>query len=335
MKKNAINLEVLKKIVARFIKAAPETPAPTEAPNPIARIVQAFLEFDCDKIRSEAAEKRLLSSVVDYNELRVTPAIELAATIGTRYPYAEYRCTALHYTLHALYDTENAMTLARLHEMKKPEIRPFLRSLAGMTAYIEAAVAMDCFDVPAVPIDTKLLLYLQAKGAITDDAPVDQVQTALEKLAKGENAAKFFAGSRVELDTWQPKTWPASPKVGSAILPSNMDQAREGVVVELAKTGSMAQNVKAEVDKARAAKASKTAKVAKETKVEVPAEKPAKAVKSGKEVKVEKAPVKTTAKPVAKTAGKSEAKSEAKTSAKPAKVVPAPKSAKPAKGKGK
>ena len=143
MSKLTIKLDVLKKTLTRLVKAAPAKRI--EPADPLTRLIRAFLEYDCDEARTTAAERKILENMVDMNELRVTPAIELAALLGVRYPFAESRCSALHRTLQSIFDREHHMRLDRLKEMKKTEIRPYFQSLAGITPYVEAAVCVDCF----------------------------------------------------------------------------------------------------------------------------------------------------------------------------------------------
>ena len=151
MNKANIKIDVLKKTLSRLIKAAPaKAPEPVD---PVTRIIRAFMEYDCDEARASVAERKIAENMVDHNELRVTPAIELAALLGARYPFAESRCAALHRTLQSIFDREHQMRLDRLGEMRKTEIRPYFQSLAGITPYVEAAVSLDCYGVHAVPME--------------------------------------------------------------------------------------------------------------------------------------------------------------------------------------
>src|SRR5579862_3349248 len=117
MNKLNVKVDMLKKMIARLIKAAPARKA--EAADPLARLIRAFLEYDCDDARSTVAERKIMENMVDFNELRVTPAIELAALLGVRYPFAESRCSALHRTLQSIFDREHHMRLDPIKEMKK------------------------------------------------------------------------------------------------------------------------------------------------------------------------------------------------------------------------
>lgn len=233
MNKPNVKIDTLKKVIAKFIKQAPA--APETPPEPLARLVLAFLEYDCDSVRAEAAAKKFQDNMVDYNELRVTPAIELAALLGVRYPFAESRCSQLHRTLQSIFDREHHMALSRLAEMKKPEIRPYIQSLAGISPYVEAAIAVDCFGIAAVPMDTKFLLWLISKDVFGPETDIKTAQQVVEKNVKASEAADFFHGARKELDDWSPKSWPQVAKVPSPILaPPPLNQPPEAKKAETA-----------------------------------------------------------------------------------------------------
>ncbi len=216
MSKSGPNLDALNKIIKRLIKAAPA--GHPEKLEPLARLVRGFLEFDCDSGRLLSAEMRIMSSVVDFNELRVTPAIELAASLGVRYPFAEARCAMLHRTLQSIFDREHQMSLDGLRAMKKADIRKYLQTLAGMNSYVEAVVALECFDVSAAPVDTKLQLWLISKECFPPETNIPEMQHVLEKHIRAGDMLKFHHGVRKEIDEWVPKVWPKAAKIPSPIL---------------------------------------------------------------------------------------------------------------------
>src|SRR4051794_5704321 len=216
MNKVNVKVDVLKKMLARLVKAAPaKRPEPVD---PLTRLIRAFLEYDCDEARTTVAERKIMENMVDFNELRVTPAIELAALLGVRYPFAESRCSALHRTLQSIFDREHQMRLDRLKEMKKTEVRPYFQSLAGITPYVEAAVCVDAFGVPAAPVDTKLLLWLISKDVLPEGTDIKTAQHVIEKHLKSTEAEEFFHGARREIEDWSPKSWPQVAKAYSPIL---------------------------------------------------------------------------------------------------------------------
>ena len=184
----------------------------------IPRMVRAFLEFDADSARAQAAEARVAAAMVDLNELRVTPAIEVAAILGSRYPFSEHRSSLLHRALQSIYERENQMSLASLQNMKKAEIRNYLKTLSGITPYVEAVVGLECFEVTACPVDTKLLLWLISKGVLDENCTTAEAQQILEREIVAKKMHSFYLGSRKELESWAPKTWPPVAKVPSPVL---------------------------------------------------------------------------------------------------------------------
>lgn len=260
-----IKHEALKKMISRLVKAAPAKKE-AEPVEPLTRLIRAFLEYDCDFARTEVAERKVQENMVDHNELRVTPAIELAALLGVRYPFAESRCSWLHRTLQSIFDREHHMRLDRLKELKKSEVRPYLQSLMGITPYVEAAVCVDCFGIAAAPVDNKLMLWLVSKDALPEGIDARTAQLAIEKHLKASDAEAFFHGSRKEIDNWSPKSWPQVGKVPSPILapPTEGGVDRDSDVID----------TKAEAKAAADKKAAKDAP--KETKKEKEKEKPAK-----------------------------------------------------------
>ncbi len=220
MTKSHVKSDVLKKLITRWTRHAPPEGPKME---PLARLVHAFLEYDAEMSRAQSAVQRLVSTMTDYNELRVTPAIELAAILGVRYAFAEGRCASLHRTLQAIFEREKQMSLESLHQMHKPEIRKYLKSLAGINPYVEAAVALDCFGVPAAPVDMKLILWLKNKQVVTEECTVLELQQVLERQIRAPQMGMFFRASRKDLEDWMPKVWPAVTRNPSTVVAPPQD----------------------------------------------------------------------------------------------------------------
>jgi endonuclease III len=252
MNKLNVKLDVLKKTISRLQKSAPaRRPEPVD---PLTRLIRAFLEYDCDEDRTSAAERKILENMVDFNELRVTPAIELAALLGVRYPFAESRCSALHRTLQSIFDREHHMRLDRVKEMKKAEIRPYFQSLAGITPYVEAAVSVDCFGIAAAPVDTKLLLWLVSKDVLPEGIDIKSTQMLIERQLKAGEAEDFFLGSRKEIDDWSPKSWPQVAKAPSPILAPPTPESIAAIEAEKQKAIADAEKAKLAAKKPEPAK---------------------------------------------------------------------------------
>ncbi len=213
MNKVGIKPDALKKITARLVRHAPASTVGKIPPDPLQRLVEAFMEYDTEPARGQAAAAKLIGAMVDYNDLRVTSVMEMVALIGSRYPFADSRCAALRRTLQSIYDREHQLSLECLRHMKKAEIRKYLQTLYGINAYVEAIVALDSFDVHAVPVDTKLLLWMINKDAASPETTVLDLQQALERSLRGDEMADFHHGARKELESFTPRVWPAPVKL--------------------------------------------------------------------------------------------------------------------------
>ncbi len=214
MNKVGIKIDVLKKLATRLVRHAPaKTAASQPRPEPLPRLVEAFMEYDTEPARGHAAAAKLIAAMVDFNDLRVTSVMEMISMIGTRYPFADSRCAALRRTLQSIYDREHQMSLECLKHMKKAEVRKYLQTLYGINPYVEAAVAFDSADVHAVPVDTKLLLWMMSKEAVSPETTVLDLQQTLEKVLRSDEMADFHHGARRELEAFTPRVWPAPVKL--------------------------------------------------------------------------------------------------------------------------
>ena len=63
MSKVNVKVDALKKVISRLVKAAPARKS--EPVDALARLIRAFLEYDCDEARTAAAERKILDNMVD------------------------------------------------------------------------------------------------------------------------------------------------------------------------------------------------------------------------------------------------------------------------------
>src|ERR1051326_2761421 len=81
--------------------------------DPITQIILGVFSRDVPESRAKEALETLRAMVVDYNELRVIPPIELAETIGD-YPEARLKCEDISRALNKIFSIEHALTLDRV-----------------------------------------------------------------------------------------------------------------------------------------------------------------------------------------------------------------------------
>lgn len=164
---------------------------PEGADRSLWQLVFSFLTWEASTERALVANKRLHSSVVDYNELRVCLNDELVRMVGDRYPRALERVTRLRSTLNDLYRREHIVTLKSLPDMPKREARQLLDSLEGLPPFVSARMLLLSFGGHAFPIDNRIHQALLAEGAAPES--FDEAAAWLERQFRVGEAGPAYA----------------------------------------------------------------------------------------------------------------------------------------------
>ena len=84
------------------------------ASDPITQLILGILSRDTPEARASEGLERLRSVVVDYNELRVIPPIELADVLG-EFPDARLKCEDISRALNAILAEEHTVAWSNIH----------------------------------------------------------------------------------------------------------------------------------------------------------------------------------------------------------------------------
>lgn len=237
--------ELLKKLKTTDV----ELPIP---PDPVSQVVLGFLQWNVGVRRADIAYATITSSLVDHNELRVTPVDQIVELIGEDYPNAQERVVRMLQVLNAIYVREHAVSLDRVATQTKKEQRLYLDTLPGMPAYVAATVMLICFGGHAVPVDEKLAALLAAEGVI-DFRPPAEVESALLRQIKADDALE----AHVLLQQWSDsKRFPAQ---------RTLDRLA-GVTTAAGKPAKTTTKKSRTTKKTTSAKKSKTSKTTKKSK---------------------------------------------------------------------
>lgn len=155
--------------------------------DPIAVLVFSFLLWECNTNKAVTAYQHIQNNVVDYNDLRVSMPHETIDLLGVRYPRVDERCDRLRATLRDVYGREHAVTLARLNDMGKREVRKYIESLDGIVPYVAARVMLLCFDTHAVPVDEQLQQRLVREQIVDPNVDLTETASWLERQIKASD----------------------------------------------------------------------------------------------------------------------------------------------------
>jgi hypothetical protein len=160
--------------------------------DPVRAIVYSALLSGCSIKRVDDALKKLDEEFVDFNELRVATELEVADLVGEDYPGIEDRTSVIRNVLHGIFDRENSYKLEKVQELKKAELRDYLRGLPMITPFVEGFITQVCFDHAAIGVDEEMLGYLVDEEIVEPDTELEECQTFLEANIKADDCWPFF-----------------------------------------------------------------------------------------------------------------------------------------------
>jgi endonuclease III len=163
-------------------------PKPLEEGDPVSVMVMSFLIWDCTTAKANAAYKRIVDQIVDFNDLRVTMPHEIVEWIGPRYPRASERCQRLRAALRHAYKREHTVNLDRLRDMGRREVKHYLRSLDGISPYVADRVTLLCFDAHCIPVDERLHRALIRAGVGDESVEIQDMASWLSRQVKAADA---------------------------------------------------------------------------------------------------------------------------------------------------
>jgi len=180
----------LKKAYGR-LRQSVEPPTVPETIDPVRQLAIAILGVDATGKSAEAALDRLLGVMVDWNEVRVSNALEVTAAIGNVLPPNPAKCQRLLTALQSIYRLENRVSLDRLKSLGRREVRQYLEKLSGVDEFATASVFLWSFGGHAVPVNDALLAALREAELVHPSADRAEVQAFLERNISASEAREF------------------------------------------------------------------------------------------------------------------------------------------------
>jgi endonuclease III len=209
-------------------------PAPAaELEDPVEQLVVGILSACSTRSRAEAVFKKLREQVVDLNELRVTPPVELADMIGSSLPLARVKAHRIVEALNAIRRRQDSLDISFLKQRGRREAREYLESLHGVDKAAAAHVVLYGLGGHAIPVDD-LTLYVLLKDEIVEaGSDLLEVQAFLERQIAASEARLFSdllsrhvaaRGARVVIEklpgVFRPAANPQPPKTMATADPN-------------------------------------------------------------------------------------------------------------------
>jgi endonuclease III len=184
-------------------------PAEMEAVDPIEQLIIGILSACASHSKAHSVFRRLQQQMVDLNELRVTPPMELAEAIGDALPLAKEKAHRIVDALNAIRKRQDSLDLSFLKQRGRREAREYLESLEGVNSAAAASVLLYSLGGHAIPVDDLTLYVLQKEEIVDPKADAAEVQSFLERHVSANQAQPFSEllsryvvakGARVEIE---------------------------------------------------------------------------------------------------------------------------------------
>ena len=128
----------LKTVYARHRSAVPKPEVPEDM-DVLRALSIGILGVTGSEEQAEHAVERLLATMVDWNEVRVSSPAEVHRAAGRSLPDGAKCCQHLLAALQDVFDRENRLSLERLRALGRREARQYLDNLEGVDAYASTA----------------------------------------------------------------------------------------------------------------------------------------------------------------------------------------------------
>ena len=165
-------------------------PAPLDPVEPIEQMIIGILALDSSIAKAQAVYKKLRQQTVDLNELRVTPAIELAQMIADGVPLPKPKAQRIVDALNAVRRRQDTLDLDFLRQRGRREARDYLESLDGVGPTVAAHVVLFTLAGHAVPVDNLTLYVLRKEEMVDDDADIPAAQAFLERCISAARSGR-------------------------------------------------------------------------------------------------------------------------------------------------
>lgn len=160
--------------------------------SPVSQLILGVLARDLPEAKARQALERLRAGVVDYNELRVVPPIELTEILND-VSKARIKAEDISRALNSVFAREHEITLEHVREMSKKDMLAYLDGIDGLDPYVRARIRLLGLQQHAVPLDEAMWAYARSAEIIDPKCPLDEAQAFLERQIPENDALEFVS----------------------------------------------------------------------------------------------------------------------------------------------
>ena len=161
-----------------------------------------------------SAIKRFADYFVDWNDLRVSRAEEIAEALGEDTPVTRDIALTITRILQSIFNEYHKVSLEALKKIGKRPAKQALEKIDGTSRYIVDYCLLASLNGHAIPLTEKMIKYLRSNELVDPEADEQQIGGFLAKQISAKNGYEFYALLRRESEARKgrknkrPKTTP-------------------------------------------------------------------------------------------------------------------------------
>ncbi len=165
---------------------------PLPSGDPISQLILGIFTRDAPEAKANDVLDRLRAVVVDYNELRVIPPLELVEVVGD-YSDARLKCEDLSRALNRIFAIEHTVSLDRLAQASMKETVAYLNGIDGLEPYTRARIRQFGLRQHAIPLDEAMWALARRGGYVDERATLEEAQAFMERQIPAKDGPEFVA----------------------------------------------------------------------------------------------------------------------------------------------
>jgi hypothetical protein len=161
-------------------------------PNGTEMLLLGILATNETYDHAREALKTIKSTMVDFNELRVTPVAEIAELIDRYIGDAQSAAKAIVIALNWLFSRFDTLDLTELKEKNKGEITKLFEEIPSCPDHARCAMLLFCFDIAEMPLDDLMLKYLISDESLPAEVDLPTAKGFIERQLKAAEFGSFY-----------------------------------------------------------------------------------------------------------------------------------------------
>ncbi len=200
MKNSKEHAQRLQRLYRELKRAHPQVERITYE-DPVEALICGIISERMSEAAAQKALREITRSFVDWNDLRVSRAEEVAEALGRH--TADGRATALALTaaLRGIFDEYHKISLAALKKSGKRPARQDLEKIEGVSRFVVNYCLLTALDAHAIPMTEAMADYLKRNGIIEANADEEDLDGFLTRCVAAKDAYEFYALVRRESES--------------------------------------------------------------------------------------------------------------------------------------